>query len=657
MKMKSLRFLMAATVLILLSACSPAAIQTPSAISSQPAPSAEPTNVPAVTPTPSAIPSQPTPSAELNNTPTVTPMPTNTPQSPVIALPPSARLGALLSGSGTVQRTLLTYDDLMNGLSSSPLDDSAFALPEEAAMPAFIFEGRLELSAGAESSGFQAIRDDQNYSAVPGRRELPAFDLEFVQDGSYLIPVRQGLIFTGHPYWNYIIGPGRIWQENGDNGYARASFPFALVERNQNCTHNGVMTFLFNGASLSPVRYQITQETCLYFKFNMWGQVTPSFTPGSIPNAAALKAEHAAEVANRLPTKPIASLATDFPDSKVNLARFSSGITPEDMTAYGLVINGVNYVSDCQTRYGQYAYCEGMRLPSYSTAKSAFASIALMRLGQKYGGGVYDLLIKDYVPEAASSTGDWTGVTFKNTIDMATGNYELSGFEADESGPTMIAFLDEAESYTDKIKAAFNFPRRNAPGKVWIYHTSDIFILTRAMNNYLVQQEGGGADIFNMLRDEVYLPLHLSAGALTSLRTDNSPTGVPFGGYGLFWTQDDIAKIGMLLNEQSGAINGVQVLNPDMLADALQQNPDRRGLNTTGVPVFKYSNAFWAREWSPSVARQYSCTFWTPFMSGYGGISVVLMPNGSIFYYFSDNAEFSWYDAVNESNKLIPMCR
>jgi hypothetical protein len=79
-------------------------------------------------------------------------------------------------------------------------------------------------------------------------------------------------------------------------------------------------------------------------------------------------------------------------------------------------------------------------------------------------------------------------------------------------------------------------------------------------------------------------------------------------------------------------------------------------LNTSGVPTFKYNNGFWAREWTPSQARQYKCTFWTPFMSGYGGISVVMMPNGSIFYYFSDNNEFSWYDAVNESNKISPMC-
>ena len=43
-------------------------------------------------------------------------------------------------------------------------------------------------------------------------------------------------------------------------------------------------------------------------------------------------------------------------------------------------------------------------------------------------------------------------------------------------------------------------------------------------------------------------------------------------------------------------------------------------------------------------------------MSGYGGITVVMAPNGATYYYFSDNEEFSWYNAVHEANKLSPYC-
>ncbi|HWU41542.1 MAG TPA: hypothetical protein VN203_28125, partial [Candidatus Acidoferrum sp.] len=125
---------------------------------------------------------------------------------------------------------------------------------------------------------------------------------------------------------------------------------------------------------------------------------------------------------------------------------------------------------------------------------------------------------------------------------------------------------------------------------------------------------------------------------------------------GLFWTQDDIAKVGQFLNNSAGSLNGIQILEPGLLAASLQRDPADRGLDTSGAPTYKYRNGFWAREWTPAENPRYSCSFWTPFMSGYGGISVVLMPNGSIYYYFSDNNEFAWYQAVDEANKLKPMC-
>jgi hypothetical protein len=62
----------------------------------------------------------------------------------------------------------------------------------------------------------------------------------------------------------------------------------------------------------------------------------------------------------------------------VDVSAFGRGVTPEHMTWYGVVVNGVNYLGGCQTRFGIYPYCESMRATSYSTAKSAFPSIALM---------------------------------------------------------------------------------------------------------------------------------------------------------------------------------------------------------------------------------------------------------------------------------------
>jgi hypothetical protein len=447
----------------------------------------------------------------------------------------------------------------------------------------------------------------------------------------------------------------------------RASFPFALVERNQNCVHNGEMTFLFNSKknpNISEVRYQVTQETCLYFKLNMWGQLSATYTPGGVANDKALESAEAAEVANHLPTKPFSALATDFPNSGINIANFTQGFqSPADITTYGLFINGVHYVSSCQTRCGAYAFCDHMRLPSYSTAKSSFAGLAMMWLGQQYRSAVYGQLIRSYVPQYVDG-GDWTNVTFDNTADMATGNYISASNQADEGGSQERAFLT-AEPYSTKIADAFTpFPHKAVPGTTWVYQSHATFILTQAMNGYLQQQQGSGADIFNSVRDAVFKPLNMSQGSLSMLRTDNSASGKPFGSYGLFFIQDDIAKIGRLLNNSGGVINKAQVLDPTRLQESLFRTakPSTLGVPVpdTGTPAvpntFRYHNYFWAKYMTTAEFPQYRCNFWVPFMSGYGGNTVLLLPNGATYYIFSDGNEFIWYTAVNEINKIAPLC-
>ncbi len=579
--------------------------------------------------------------------------------------------GDPLRGNGNVNRSVLIYSELFSNTSpSAAIEDSAgFALPANAAAPSQTFEGSLTLSDPANGGSAQILRDDFADDSAPNSawRHLPSFSLQFVQNGSHLIPVQQGLVITGNTAWNYIVGPGRVWQEKSDKGYIRASFPFALVERNQNCVHNGEMTFLFNNKkspNISKVRYQVTQETCLYFKLNMWGQLAATYARGSVTNAEALKNSEAAEVANRMPTRPFSALATDFPNSGINTDNFTQGFkSPADITTYGLLINGIHYVSNCQTRFGTYAFCDNMRLPSYSVAKSSFAGLAMMWLGQQYGSAVYGRLIRDYLPQYVDG-GDWTNVTFANTADMATGNYISAGREADEGGPQEHAFLI-AEPFDTRIADAFTpFPHQAVPGTTWVYQTHAAFILTQAMNNYLQQQQGSRADIFNSIRDTVFKPLNMSQGSFSMLRTDNSASGKPFGGYGLFFIQDDIAKIGRFLNNSRGVINDAQVLDPGRLQETLFRTANAASLGVpvpdTGTPVvpntIRYHNEFWAKHMTTEEFPQYRCSFWVSFMSGYGGISVLLLPNGATYYIFSDGDEFIWYAAVNEINKIAPLC-
>ena len=118
------------------------------------------------------------------------------------------------------------------------------------------------------------LRDDYRAAASADGvvARLPDLDLDFVQHGDRLIPARAGPIPSSHPYWEFVIGTGRVWREPGDRGYSRASIPFALVEINANCVHNGVLSFLYRAdGRISKAAYQVSSETCAYFKADLWG--------------------------------------------------------------------------------------------------------------------------------------------------------------------------------------------------------------------------------------------------------------------------------------------------------------------------------------------------------------------------------------------------
>jgi hypothetical protein len=245
---------------------------------------------------------------------------------------------------------------------------------------------------------------------------------------------------------------------------------------------------------------------------------------------------------------------------------------------------------------------------------------------------------------------------------MSTGNYVRTAFEADEDGPEEIAFL-LAESYKDKITDAFKpFLHKSDPGKIWIYQSHATFIVTQGMTGFLQKQRGSEADLFNLVRDEVYKPIHWSKGALTTIRTDNSETGRPSGYYGLFYIPDDVVKIARLLNEEGGRINGEQVLDAADLADSLFRGGSSNALlvpdigNPAVKDTFYYHHAFWLKHITPREFPEYGCDFWIPYMSGYGGNTILLLPNGVTYYVFSDANEFNWYTAVSEINKISHFC-
>ncbi|HEX2593902.1 MAG TPA: serine hydrolase [Rhizomicrobium sp.] len=515
------------------------------------------------------------------------------------------------------------------------------------------FEGRLTLTAELAGSQFTAISDPSSLSNAFGgaAKHLPPFDFSFVQFGNALIPAQRGSIPSTHPFWEFILEPGTV-TDNG-TGMTQAKLPFALEERNENCIHNGVLSFTFNNSgTVSDVSYIIAAETCATFKFDMSGSWAATYTPGKVTGRTRLIADYDHETTTRLPTKTFADLAVDHPGMDATQFGSPLEVNPADMTFYGLVLDGVNYVGGCNTRAGAYPFCNSMAAPSYSVAKSVFAGTTAMRLAQLYPK-VMRQKIADFVPECAAS-GQWGDVTFANALDLATGNYNSNASMADESAADMWQFF-YPDTHAGKIAfACGHFPRKTTPGTQWVYHTPDTYVLGTALRAFYAKKTKPTRDFYrDLLIDPIWHRLGLHPTLDVTRRTYDS-VAQPFSGYGLTLMPDDIAKLAIFLNNDRGKILGEQMIDIGMLDAAFQRNKSNPGL-PAGSADLRYNNGYWA--FNAQATLGCPAPTWIPFMSGFGGITIALLPNGMTYYYVSDGNSYTWSRAIREANKFRPFCK
>lgn len=559
--------------------------------------------------------------------------------------------------AAAASRTVLTWQTLESGKYGQPFDLSAYTPPANALTPTQIFQGRLKLSSQPSTRTLLANSDYLSASQISASRSFPTdFDYAFVQDGDALLPVRRGDIVTSHPYWNLVLEPGRVWDEPGDHGFSRAALPFALVQKDMNCTHNGVLSFVFrSNGEISRVAMQVSSETCNYLHIDMWGLLQATYVSVPVADHDAVVAAYRRHLAARLPVRPIAQLAVAHPG--INLAALELG-DARARTAYGLVANDIHYVSDCPTRHGEYPFCDVLDIPSYSVAKTLVAALASMRMEQLYPGTMQQN-VATHATDPACRGADWAGVRFSNLLDMNTGHYDSTSYMADEDAVKVQGFFYATGAARKTHFSCAAYPRKADPGTRWVYHTSDTYLLGMMLNDTLRAQPGrAGQDIFrDVLVKDIFAPLALSATAQTSMRTDDA-AAQPLFGYGLTLHRDDFARLAIFIGNQHGAIDGTQLLDPGMLRAAMQQDPQARGLAVASLPEFRYQHGFWARNVQPLLG----CTHptWVPFMSGYGGLSVVLFPNGSIYYNVADDgklASFDWGKVTAEARKLGDFCQ
>jgi Beta-lactamase len=483
---------------------------------------------------------------------------------------------------------------------------------------------------------------------------FPGFAVEFFTYDDYLVPALRDEILAsqgGTSSWRIILSPGKVWSEPGDGGMSRAAFPFVLVGGTSNEAHNGLATFLYDDNQISSLRFQVIQETCAWNRTDYWGQSPMDYFPGPVEDRETLAAQFAAELGMQAPIRPWSDLAQQVDPAVLNT--FNGGVAALNISATGLILDGAIYMQPCFTRYGPFPYCRFMRHGVFSVTKSMGAATAMLRLAQKYGPEVFDLRITDYVDVTAAHHG-WDDVTFGDALNMATGigdKPDLKTFTGEEDEAKFNQFVD-AGSAQDKLDVAFSYGQYPwGPGETARYNSINTFVLSVAMNNFLKTKEGPEADIWDMVVDEVYKPIGIQHAPIMRTVEPDGSRGVPIFGYGLYPTVDDVAKVAALYHN-GGRYQGQQLLHAGKLAEALYQVAGV-GLPTGDSSQYGqvlYNLAFWSAPYRTAAGQLAQI----PYMSGFGGNHIALMPNGMTAFRFSDAYIYGVDTMVKAADTIIP---
>ncbi|HUU44405.1 MAG TPA: serine hydrolase domain-containing protein [Acidobacteriota bacterium] len=486
---------------------------------------------------------------------------------------------------------------------------------------------------------------------------FPGFAVDFFTHEAHLVPtLREAILADGdRSYWRIILSPGTVWFEPRDSGMSRASFPFTLVNDLFNDAHNGLATFAYDETRVSSLFLQVTQETSPVYKADFWGVTTVDYMPHSLENKNLLAARFAEEVQSQTPILPFSALS-EKADSAL-LETFNRGIEAEEISATGLIWNDTLYLQPCGTRYGDYPYRRGMRHAAYSLTKAMGPLIALLRLAEKYGDGVFDLKVADYVTIAAAHDG-WESVTFADALNMATGIgdnmpelVDPNVMQGDEDQPKFMSFL-RAKSRQEKMDVAFsygNYPW--GPGEVARYNSINTFILSAAMDGFLKSKEGSDADIWEMVLAEVYRPIGIVYAPIMRTVEPDGSVGLPPFGYGLYPTVDDVAKISILLHN-GGRHQGRQILHAGRLAEAMFRT-DATGLPTgesTECGSVTYHLGFNGLPYRSGDGRIHRI----PVSTGFGGNHWVLLPNGMTTFRFTDVNRYGISTMIDVAEAIRP---
>lgn len=500
-------------------------------------------------------------------------------------------------------------------------------------------KGELNFSPTPLGIGITPIFDESGIHNSKNFYTFPLEKLTFSSSGGVVV-TDQAFFETTHEFFNIYFGSG--YSRKIENSSASlVVMPFSLIHKNANCTHNGIFIFAYNDNTTSNAVAQISSETCAYYKFDYVSVFGTTFSKQDINFENNFYNYHAwnKTVAD---TAPILKLYSSYDIESPSFAD-NRDFIPANVSLYGLIDGDAHYSSECTTRAGMYPFCDQLLLPSYSLAKSIAGTLSVWLIEQQHED-FSKKKVSDVLEECNSNR--WKDVTVENLSDMATGNYYQKTHDLDERSSKHLEFIYSATTNQAKLNLACTmFPKRKSPGKEFVYHTSDTYILGAVLSEFIGTD---GENYFEKVLAPFFKELGLSEAAQYSLTTDDAASQ-PYTGWGMFFVRDDIFKLSNFLHQKKMSDQS------SFLHDAL--NPDDTN-SYSAIPsanIF-YNNGFWSRKYEKG---EFGCSSetWIPFMSGFGGITVALLPNNMTYYYFSDGYTYSWDKAVRAANRIKPFCK
>ncbi len=548
---------------------------------------------------------------------------------------PSAWKGTTL----TQNREHLTVTELLEGTAQSLLDMSYFTKPDWSKKAKYNFSGSLFF----QDTELTFPKEKAYYA---GENIFPTLQLDFIAYQGELIPSVRKKISTkqeSSSLWDVVVGTGKTWQEDKDGDWSRASFPLTLTDRYVGQARNCVATFIYQSDSVSPICLQCSQETADINDRqlgNISGILPIVFQPQQFADSTQIINKNNQLTSERIPVFPL----TDI-DKKGDIADyFEEMIYTNAPTSLGAVLlDNKLYLHPPKTRHGLYPYPNDMRHGLYSVTKSMAGALALMYFAERYDESIFDAQITDYVPALANHEG-WQGVTFGHTLNMVTGTV---GSDRLEHFFVPVLSADRAEEAIHNIATLGDAPE--APGQKFNYASANSFVLSYALQQYVMEKEGGNINYWDLVHQNVLVPIGAENFSLLYTR-DNKSQAIPVLALGALPTIDEAAKIARLFANM-GSHNGQQLLNPTKVKEVFGQsdwkghstNRDYRGDN--------YQHAFWSK-----TIKKGSCTLKATYMLGFGANYIVFLPSGAIIFRFLDEGDLNIDELIQYVENVSSSC-